>query len=86
VTIKHFFSETAEAGDVAEQLVKEVFAAEQPGERLVRVKLVADELERFVVAVLHGSIANPAYRFYAVSKARREVSIVDDDTAYRPRR
>jgi hypothetical protein len=85
VTIKHFFSETAEASDVAEQLVKEVFTVEQPNERLVRVKLVADELERFVIAVLHGSIANPAYRFYAVSKARREVSVIANDAAYRPR-
>jgi hypothetical protein len=84
--IKQFFSESIEAGAVAEGLTKEVFAASHPGERVARAKVCADELERFVVAVQHGSVADPKYTFYAVSKAAREVTLIVNDAAYRPKR
>jgi hypothetical protein len=84
--IKHFFSESLEAGAVAEGLTKEVFAASHPGERVARAKVCADELDRFVVALQHGAVASPQYTFYAVSKSAREVTLIADDAAYRPKR
>ena len=84
--IKHYFSESVEAGALAETLAKEVFLAAFPEARIVRATMCADELERFVVAVQHGTLGDPQYMFYAVSKAARQVSVIQDDTAYRPRR
>jgi hypothetical protein len=84
--IKHYFSESVEAGALAETLAKEVFVAGNPDTRLVRASMCADELERFVVAVQHGSLGDPKYTFYAVSKAARQVSVIEDDAAYRPKR
>ena len=84
--IKHYFSESVEAGELAETLAKEVFAANHPSERVARASMCADELERFVVAIQHGPLGDPKYTFYAVSKAARAVSVIEDDAAYRPKR
>ena len=84
--IKQFFSESVEAGAVAEMLVKEVFTSTHPEDRVGRVKVVADELERFVVVVQYGAIAAPSYCTYAVAKKDRVVTVIDDDALYLPRR
>jgi hypothetical protein len=84
--IKHYFSESVEAGALAEALAKEVFLAAFPDARVVRASMCADEIERFVVAIQHGSLGDPQYMFYAVSKAARQVSVIEDDAVYRPKR
>lgn len=86
MTIKHFFSETAEAGSLAETLAKETLAASHPELRIGRVKTVADELGRFVVCIQFGAIATPSLCFYAVDKQTRVVTVIDDDALYRPKR
>lgn len=83
---KHFFSDTAEAGSLAETLAKETFASSHPEERIGRAKTVADELERFVVCVQYGPIVSPSLCFYAVDKQSRAVTVIDDDALYRPKR
>ena len=84
--IKHYFSESVEAGALAETLAREVFAAGHPDERVARASMCADEIERFVVAIQHGSLGDPKYTFYAVSKAARAVTVIEDDATYRPKR
>lgn len=84
--IKHYFSESVEAGALAETLAKEVFVADHPDQRVARAKLCADELERFVIAIQHGPLGDPKYTFYAVAKPARQVTVIADDAAYRPRR
>ncbi|MEJ7598146.1 MAG: hypothetical protein WKG01_09580 [Kofleriaceae bacterium] len=83
---RHFFSESVEASTLAETLAREAFVATNPAERVHRAKLCADEIERFVIAVQHGTLADPKYAFYAVSKPARQVSVIEDDAAYRPKR
>ena len=83
---RKFFSETAEQGSLAETLVREAFVAAHPDERIVRVRLRAEETERHVVLVQHGPVATPSYACYAVDKATRAVSPIDDATAYLPKR
>ena len=84
--IKHFFSESVEAGALAETLAKEVFVADHPDQRVTRAKLCADELDRFVIAIQHGPVGDPSYTFYAVSKPARQVTVIADDVVYRPKR
>lgn len=83
--IKQFFSETAEAGSLSETLAKETFVTAHPGERVMRTKICADETDRHVVVIYHGFVAAPKYAFYAVSKTSREVTLLVDDAAYRPK-
>jgi hypothetical protein len=83
--IKQFFSETAEAGSLSETLAKEAFVAAHPGERVMRTKICADETDRHVVVIYHGFVAAPKHTFYTVTKASREVTLLVDDSAYRPK-
>ncbi len=67
----------------AEKVACAAFERSHRGDRVAWTKLVADENNRFVVAVFYGMSSPPACVFYAVDKRTSEAAPLQDDTAYR---
>jgi hypothetical protein len=81
---RKFFSETAEQGSLAETLAREAFVAANPDERVHRVRLRVEETERHVVLVQYGPVAELRYACYAVDKATRTATLIEDASPYLP--
>ncbi len=67
----------------AEKIACAAFERSHPRERVAWTKLLADEDERYVVAVFHGMTSPPARVLYAVDKATREAAPVEEEARYR---
>jgi len=69
-----------------EKIAREAFRRLRPDQRVAWSRVVADEPHRFVVGVFYGDTRPPSCTLYSVSKVIAEVRLLDDDSAYRPKR
>lgn len=61
------------------------FRDRNPGNSDAWCSLVGVEQDKFVVTIFYGSCEPPRYAFIAVSKDRRRIEELIDDSPYRPR-
>lgn len=62
----------------AEQIAAAAFRNLHPAEAMRRTQMLADESERFVVAVFYGEMRPTAYMLFAVSKTSNAAEVLDD--------
>lgn len=74
----------AEPND-AEKSAVAAFLIQHPGERIAWTRLIAEEENRYIVGVFYGDVRPRSYQFFAIDRTAMTATVLEDDTAYRPK-